>query len=111
MNAKQALSITLVVLGVMTASTSQMTEIFGVTTAKYIISIAGLLMSTLAGIQGVISSQGSLVKDVQAMPGIESIQVNKQANATLAALAIDPSTKVEIKPGAEQAVNATAVRG
>lgn len=109
MNTKQVLSIVLVILGVVTASTSQMSEIFGPATAKYMISVAGLFMSMLAGIQGVLSSQSSLVRDVQAMPGIEKIVVNKDANSNLATLAVDPAQpKIEVKTGAEGAVNATA---
>lgn len=109
MNAKQVLSIALVVLGVLTASAAQLTDVFGPAVAKTIISMSSMLMSTLAGIQGLISGQSSLIKDVQAMPGVEKIVVNKDANTNLAALAVDPAQpKIEVKPGSENAVNATA---
>jgi hypothetical protein len=109
MNAKQILSISLVVLGVLTASAAQLTDIVGPAYAKIIISASSMIMSTLAGVQGLISGQSSLVKDVQAMPGVEKIVVNKDANASLATLAIDPDQqKIEVKSGAESVVNATA---
>lgn len=102
MNAKQALSIALVVLGVLTASAAQLTDLVGPGVTKIIISLSTLTMSILAGVQGLISGQGSLLKDVQAMPGVEKIVVNKDANSTLASLAVDEAQpKIEIKPGAE----------
>ena len=109
---KQWLAIVMVVLGVMTASTAQMTDIFGPALAKHLASAAAMLNTILAGITAVISSQGSLVKDVQAMPGVEKITVNAQANQVLAAVAVDPSNlKVEAKQGAEAAVANTAKNG
>lgn len=109
MNAKQWLSIALVVLGVLTASAAQLTDLFGPAATKTIVSASTLLMSMLAGAQGLISGQSSLVKDVQAMPGVEKIVVNKDANGNLASLAVDASqSKIEVKSGAENAVAATA---
>ena len=109
MNHKQILSIILVVLGVLLASTTQLNELLGPTATKSVQATAALLMSLLAGIQGVISGQSSLVKDVQAMDGVEKVVVNAQANPTLAGLAVDPAQlKIEIKPGAEAAVTSIA---
>ena len=109
MNHKQLLAITLVVLGVLMASSAQLTDLFGPTATKTIVSVAGLLNSILAGILGVVSSQTGLIKDVQSMPGVEKITVNEQANKALATLATDPNQeKIEASPGAENRVNATA---
>lgn len=109
MNAKQILSIALVVLGVLTASAAQLTDLVGPGWTKVIVSFSTLTMSMLAGVQGLISGQSSLVKDVQAMPGVEKIVVNKEASQTLATLAVDPTQeKIEIKPHDEVKVNATA---
>lgn len=109
MNIKQVLAIILVILGVLVGSAAQLTDLFGASATKTIISLAGLLNSILAGVIGVISSQSGLVKDVQAMPGVEKIVVNAQANKALATLATDPAQdKVETTPGAEAQVNATA---
>lgn len=109
MNAKQALSIALVVLGVLTASAAQLTELVGPGLTKIIVSFSTLTMSILAGIQGLISGQSSLVKDVQAMPGVEKIVVNKEASQTLASLAVDPTQeKIEVKSSDEVKVHNTA---
>lgn len=112
LNAKQWLAIVLVILGVLTASTAQLTDLFGPTTAKSIGTLAGMLTSLLSGISAVLSTQTSLVQDVQAMPGVEKIVVNSKANEALANLAVDPlQQKIETKPGAEAAVSAAASKG
>jgi len=108
-NGKQIMAIVVAVLGVIIASTAQLTDIFGPGPTKYIISGASLLNSVLATVLSVISSQAGLVSDVQAMRGVEKVVVNRLANQTLAGMAIDPSqSKIETKPGDEHVVNATA---
>lgn len=108
-NLKQAVSIIMVVLGVMIASTSQLTDLVGPSATKIIVSISSLLMSVLSGILAVITGQSTMVKDVQAMPGVEKIVVNEKANPALASLAVDPANlKIEAKPGTENAVESTA---
>jgi hypothetical protein len=109
LNANQVVAIALVILGVFVASTAQLTDLFGAMAAKYIVSFSGLLMSILSGILGVMTGQSSQVKAVQAMPGVEKIVVNAQANETLATLAVDPAqAKIEALPSAQAAVNKTA---
>lgn len=108
-NHKQVLSILLAVLGVLMVSTTQLTDLFGSTVAKSIVTVAGLVNSLLASIMAVITSQTGLVKDVQAMPGVEKITVNANASSALAQAAIDPANeKIEAKPGAEAAVTRAA---
>lgn len=108
-NHKQVLSITLAVLGVLMVSTTQLTELFGAPLAKTIVTIAGVINSLLASIMAVITSQGGLVRDVQAMPGVDKITINAGANQTLAQIAVDPANeKIEASPGAGAAVNRTA---
>src|ERR1700694_2310580 len=109
LNTNQQIAIVLVVLGVLTASTAQLTDLFGPLASKYIVSASGLLVSIFSGILGVITGQGGQLRDVQAMPGVERITVNAAANQTLAAMAVDQSQpKIEIKAGAENTVAATA---
>lgn len=64
LNAKQILSIVMVVLGVMTASTAQLTDLFGPGTTKAIIGLAGMANSILAGILAIFNSQSSTIRDV-----------------------------------------------
>lgn len=108
----QYISIALVILGVNVASTAQLTDLMGPVVAKYIVSLSGLLMSIVAGVQGIISGQASQVKAVQAMPGVESIMVNAKANQTLAGLAVDPAQpKIDVSSQDRAAVQATAKGG
>jgi hypothetical protein len=57
-------------------------------------------------------AQGTLVKAVSRMPGIDPLHVNAQANATVAALALDPANeKIDIAQGATAAIQAIAKAG
>lgn len=109
LNRGQVISIIIVVLGVLVASTAQLTDLFGVNATKYITSASTLAMSILAGINTILQGQGSQIAAVQAMPGVEKIVVNARANDTLATLAVDPAqNKIEASPGAVAAVQRTA---
>lgn len=108
-NLKQALAIAGAVLAVLAVSTAQLTDIVGLPMAKTIVSMAGLLNAVISSVLAVISSQAGLVADVQAMPGVEKITVNAQANQTLAGMAMsDNNPKVRAEPGNEAAVNEAA---
>ena len=67
LNSKQILSILMVVLGVLMASTAQLTDLFGPDVTKAIVGLAGMLNSTLAGILVVFNNQTNTIKDVVAM--------------------------------------------
>jgi hypothetical protein len=109
MTINQIIAMVLVVLGVFTASAAQLTELLGPGLAKAIVSISSLLTSILSGWIGVFSGQAATLKQVQDMPGVDKIVVNKQANTTLATLAVDPTQpKIEASPEAEAKVQQTA---
>lgn len=91
LNAKQIISIAGAILGVLMISTSQLTDLFGAGTAKTVTSVAALVNTILSSVMAVITSQGSTVKEVLAMPGVDKIDVNARANPTLAAIAVDPT--------------------
>jgi drug/metabolite transporter (DMT)-like permease len=106
---KQILAIVIAVLGVLMASTAQLNDLLGPTLTKTVVSIASLTNSVLASILAVLASQGNLVTDVQAMPGVEKIMVNKEANSTLAGLAVSPvNSKIEAVAADAAAISATA---
>ena len=85
----QKIAITMAVLGVISTSGVQLTDILGSGLAKTAVSIAGLGNSLLAAIVAVLSGQGSLVKQVAAMPGVDRVSINSAANQTLALAATD----------------------
>lgn len=106
---KQWLAIALAVLAVLAASTAQLTELFGASAAKHVVSAANLLMGIMSGVLAALTGQANLVRDVQAMPGVEKIVVNAEANKTLASLAVDPvNDKIEPQAGLESAVRHAA---
>lgn len=90
LNTKQVLAIILAILSVLSGSTAQLTDLLGAGAAKAVISSASLAMSVLSSVLAVLTSQPNLVKDVAAMPGVQRIDVNDNANQALASLAIDP---------------------
>lgn len=105
----QIFQIILCLLGVLIAGTGQLTVLFGQVATSYIVSAAGLAVAGVSGVGAIVTGQGSQVQAVQAMPGVDKIVLNKQANATLATLAVDPSnTKIAATPDAKAAVAATA---
>lgn len=109
LNGKQIISIIGAVLSVLMISTSQLTDLFGAGTAKTVVSVSGLVNLILQSIMTALTSQGQTFLDTKAMPGVENIQINAQANKALATLAVSPEdNKVSIKPGDAQAVAATA---
>jgi hypothetical protein len=105
----QIFQIALCLLGVLIAGTGQLTVLFGQVATSYIVSAAGLAVAAVSGVGAIVTGQGAQVQAVQAMPGIDKIVVNKDANAALATLAVDPTNlKIETSPAAQAAVAATA---
>lgn len=90
---KQWLAIAGAVLSVLMVSTAQLTDLFGASTAKNIVSVAGLGNMILSSVLAVVSGQANLIKDVAAMPGVSRLSIDENANATLAKAATDPTLK------------------
>lgn len=60
----QKFQITLCILGVMVASTGQLTDLFGPQITKYIVSAAGIGVSALSGIGAILTGQSSQIQAV-----------------------------------------------
>lgn len=90
-------------------ATAQLTTLFGTNGASYIASACAII-SGLAGVFLMATTgQGPTVQQVRSMPGVEKIEINGNANATLATLAVDPmERKIQAAPGAKDAITATA---
>lgn len=109
LNGKQIIAIVSAVLSVLMISTAQLTDLLGASMAKTIVTIAGLVNMIMSSINAALASQSQQIKDVLAMPGVDKINVNAQANPTLAAIAIDPKQdKIAPTMAAQTAVEATA---
>lgn len=90
-------------------ATAQLTTLFGANGAAYVAS-ACAIVSGLAGVFLMATTgQGSQVKQVLAMPGVEKIDVNSQASSALATIAVDPKQdKIAPTQAAQAAVTAIA---
>lgn len=105
----QLIGILTVVLSACVASTTYFTDTFGANVAHIIVGTAAFLNMVVGGIATILGAQSQQVRDVAAMPGIEKIQVNAQANQTLASIAVDTTqSKVAATPQAAPTVAATA---
>lgn len=83
--------------------------LFGESLALKIVSVLGILNIMLSSVGTTLSGQGELVKDVLNMKGVEKIDINAQANKTLAQIAVDPTIdKISPTRDAQAAVTATA---
>lgn len=89
----QKIAITMAILGVMSTSGVQLTDILGSGIAKSVVSVSGLINSVLAAIVAVLSGQSAIIKQVAAMPGVERVTINANAGTTLAQAATDPTLK------------------
>lgn len=112
LNGKQIIAIVGAVISVLMVSSAQLTDLLGPGMAKTITTIAGLTNMILQSVTVALTSQGSQIKDVLAMPGVEKISVNGEANKTLASIAIDKNVdKIAPTPAAMQEVTQTAKQG
>lgn len=105
----QLLSLVALALSLLAGGGATLTQVFGTGLAGKIAAGAGFLSSFVNGAIVILTSQSQQVKDVAAMPGIDPLSVNAQANGTLATLAVDPAqTKIAAAPKDIQAVAETA---
>ena len=86
----QWIAIFILILSVNMGATAQLTDLFGPYAAKLVVSFSSLGSSILAGVQIILGGQGTQVKDVAAMPGVERISINASATDGIAAAALDP---------------------
>lgn len=106
---KQILGLMLVICGALAGGGAQLTDIVGPNVTKGIVAFAGLMTTILGGVVTMISGQGSQIKDVLNMPGVEKLSVNSNAGQTLAVMAVNPDMdKIAPTPLALDAVTATA---
>ncbi len=105
----QWMLITIAALGAISGGVAQMTDLFGPLLAKDIASAASFASSIISAILMPLTGQSAQIKTVLAMPGVDSLQVNRLANPVLAAIAVDPAQeKIDAIPSDKAQVAATA---
>ena len=85
----QWLGIVLVVNGVLSGSVGEMTDLFGASWAKHVLSLATIGSGICGGFITMFGGIGSQASNVAAMPGVDRIVVNRNAGVAMAALAVD----------------------
>lgn len=99
----------LVVNTVLAGGTTQLTDLFGAAMANHILSVCILGSGICGGFIMQMGGMGSQVRNVLGMTGVEKIDINGQANAALAKLAVDPTLdKIAPTQAAMATVTATA---
>jgi hypothetical protein len=93
-------------------ATPQLTVLFGTAAVPYIIAVATLGNGALGVFGVVVGGMGSQLSNVAALPGVDRIVVNREAGATLAALAVDHNQpKIGASSPEAQAVVAATAKG
>lgn len=92
----QKIAISMAVLGVLSTSGAQLTDLLGAGIGKTVVSVAGLVNSVLAAIVAVLSGQSAIIKQVAAIQGDDGkpavrVSVNANAPVAVASVAIDPA--------------------
>lgn len=83
--------------------------LFGQNLTLQIVAVLGIIGIIINSVGTALSGQGSDIKSVLAMPGVEKLTVNGQANQTLASIAVDPTVnKIAPTQAAEVAVQTIA---
>lgn len=91
MNWKLFLNIMSSINGSLITGAALFNPLVGQERALQIISILGICQIVVSGINSNLSTQANTIKEVAAMPGVERISVNRDANQTLAQVATDPT--------------------
>lgn len=91
MNWKLFLNILSSVNGGLITGAALLNPLVGESLALKIISGLGICQIIVSAVNSNLSTQANTIKEVAAMPGIDPLSINKQANATVAALALDPA--------------------
>lgn len=85
------IGIILLLNGTLIGGVNYLHNLFGEVTVQDIVSVAGLGNMFFGGLVTLFSSQGSLIKQVSNMTGVEPIQINAQASAAITKIATDPT--------------------
>lgn len=105
----QVLLIFVAICSALSASSATLGDIFDARTVKMIVGFSNMLNTVIASVVVALTGQAGLVKQVAAMPGVEEIKVNDQANQVLAAVAMDETQdKVVPIPSQEHAISEKA---
>lgn len=107
----QWFAIIIAILSALAGATAQLSDLFGAQVAHSIVTVSTLLTTIMSSVLVSLTSQSAQIRNVNAMPGVDRIVVNKDANLALAQAVADPSNKVEAAPDAGRALAETVAKG
>lgn len=108
LNPKQIVLIVIAMLSFLASASANLTDLFGAGNAKLIVSGATFLNGMISSALAPFLSNASVVKDAGALPGV-AVQVDRGAQQSIAALAVDPGLEsISPAPGEERAVSKNA---
>ena len=87
----QKMTLVGIVISAFAGSAAQFTPIFGSVIATDVASVASFLGPIVNGFLFVMTGQGAQLQNVAAMPGVERVSINAQANSVIATAATDPA--------------------
>jgi hypothetical protein len=90
-NLKLLLNILSSVNGGLITGAALFNPLVGQDMALKIISVLGLCQIIVSAINSNLSTQANTIKEVRAMPGVDKVLVNENANQVLAQIATDPT--------------------
>lgn len=95
------------VLSAVAGASAQLTDLFGTGTAHLIVTMATFLNTMITAIMTPLVGNASMLKTVAALPGVDRVSINKQASASVAAVAVDPT---QSKVGGTTPLDQTALK-
>lgn len=108
LNGYQWFLIVVSVLSAVAGGSAQLTDLLGAGTAHTVVTLATFLNTMITAIMTPLVGNASMVKTVAALPGVDKVQINTNASAEVAAVAVDPdqpkvgATSAQDRPALQQ---------
>lgn len=109
LNRNQWLGIVVIVIAALLVSKDQLATLFNTDIATKIVAACAILNLIVGGAITVITGPTGMASQLGNLKGV-NVVVNKDADPSLAKLAIDPASSVSVAPGQEAAVAKVATQ-
>lgn len=109
LNRNQYIGLAIIVVGALAVSSDQLNTLFGTKVSSMIIAACAILNLILGGVITLITGQTGMASQLGNLKGVDVV-INKNADQSLAKLALDPDSSVSVAPGQEAAVAKVATQ-
>ena len=103
LNRNQWLGVSIIVIGALLVSKDSLATLFNADIANKIVAGCAILNLIVGGVFTLITGQTGMANQLANLKGVD-VNISKDADPSLAKLAMDPTSNVSITPGQEQAV-------